>query len=147
MTSKSKVYFFFDKTKIVLKDRLRLKSVIGTLFKKEKKELLSLNFIFCTDETLLRINQQFLNHDFYTDIVTFSYSGNKNHIVGEAYISVNRVRENATNLKTSIGEELLRVIFHGALHLCGYGDKSTSATKKMRDKENFYIAMMKNRST
>ena len=147
MDSKSKVYFHFDNTRVTLRDRLKLKRAIEGLFKKEKVDLLSLSYIFCSDEVLLGINRKFLQHDYYTDIVTFNYSNHKSPVTGEAYISVTRVRENALTLKTSITEELLRVVFHGALHLCGYNDKSAKGKAEMRKKENFYLSRMNKRST
>ncbi|MFT6808787.1 MAG: putative rRNA maturation factor [Saprospiraceae bacterium] len=103
----------------------------------EAKELASLNVIFCSDEFLLKINQEHLNHDYYTDIITFDY--NTEEIEGELYISIERVRENAISLGVSFEHELHRVIIHGVLHLCGYGDKTDEEEKTMRSKEDFYL--------
>ncbi len=104
----------------------------------EGKEIESVNYIFCTDKALLNINQQFLSHDFYTDIITFDLSDSK-AIQAEIYISVDRVKENAQNLGVSFKSELHRVIFHGVLHLCGYRDKKVEEIKGMRRKEEFYL--------
>ena len=87
----------------------------------------------------MEINRQFLKHDYYTDIITFDLS-DTNAIHAEVYISIERVKENATTLKASFKSELHRVIFHGALHLCGYKDKSDTEKKKMRQKEDVYLS-------
>lgn len=138
-TSPSKVYFFFQEVKISLANRTQLKRNIQIIFKKEGKELESINFIFCTDKALLEINRQFLAHDFYTDIITFGLSAKATPIQAEIYISVDRVKENALHLGTSFKSELHRVIFHGVLHLCGYKDKSKKETGEMRGKEEYYL--------
>ena len=133
------VQFFFLETSITLKDRSKLKTFIKDLFKREKQNLHKLNYIFCSDEHLLSINKEFLSHDFYTDIITFDLSESKDKIDGEIYISLDRVRDNAQNFDTSLNKELHRVIFHGALHLCGYKDKSPKDETAMRGAENQYL--------
>lgn len=138
MPSQSKVCFFFQGVKANLANRTVLKKYIQTIFTKEGMWLGSINYIFCTDNDLLKINRQFLKHDFYTDIITFDLS-EQNSIRAEVYISTDRVRENATKLGVSFKSELHRVIFHGVLHLCGYGDKNMLDKKKMRQKEDFYL--------
>jgi rRNA maturation RNase YbeY len=137
-TSKSKIYFFFQ-TPVSLQQRTRLKKYVEGLFRKEKKKLQSLNYVFCTDEELLEINRQYLNHDYYTDIITFELSPKDSPIDGEIYISMDRVKDNARSLGQSFYMELHRVIFHGALHLCGYRDKRKSEIKKMREMEAKYL--------
>ena len=127
--------------KVSLKDRTQLKRFLTSLFKKEKKPLAELNYIFCSDQYLLEINRQFLQHDFYTDIITFPLSDPGQSISGEIYISVDRIRENAAAFGSSIRKELHRVIFHGALHLCGYKDKSPRDEKLMRKMEDRYLAL------
>jgi probable rRNA maturation factor len=139
MASKSKVYFFFDNVSISLKRRTELKRAIERIFKLEKKGLGLLNYIFCSDKTLLYINRQYLKHDYYTDIITFDLSGNDNRINGEIYISVDRIKDNALKYGQTIGVELHRAIFHGALHLCGYNDKLKEDIKKIREREQYYI--------
>lgn len=139
--SNSKVFFFFESKNISLKNRKALKQFIESIFKRERKKLESINFIFCSDEYLLEINKQYLNHDFYTDIISFDLSVSPNSIIGDIYISTERVRENAKALKTSIKDELNRVIFHGALHLCGFKDKTTTEIKRMREKEEEYLTL------
>jgi probable rRNA maturation factor len=137
-TSKSKVCFFFEHKKFSLQNRADLKAFIESLFKKEKKKLSSINYIFCTDKRLLEINRQFLQHDYFTDIITFDLS-ETDSTVAEIYVSIDRVKDNAKTLGNSFKAELHRVIFHGALHLSGYGDKTTKEKEVMRKKEDFYL--------
>ena len=137
--SKSNIYFFYE-TGINLRQRTALKEFIALIFKKEGRELESLNYIFCTDKRLLAINKEYLQHDFFTDIITFELSPRNQPVTGEIYISIDRIKENAQNLKESSQKELHRVIFHGALHLCGYKDKTTREKKLMREKEDYYLS-------
>lgn len=129
------IHFFFPFKKFSFTQRTRLKSFIRNIFKKEKKTFIKLRFIFCSDAYLLEINRQYLQHDYYTDIITFDL-GEAGNIDGEIYISVERVKENAGLMQTSFKEELHRVIFHGVLHLCGYKDKLKSEMVEMRSKED-----------
>lgn len=129
-----------------LRDRNRLKKFLATLFKKEGKTLGEMQYIFCSDDYLLEINRQYLKHDFYTDIITFDLSEKGQPINAEIYISVDRVRENAVEFGSSLKKEMQRVIFHGALHLCGYKDKTAFQKKQMRKKEEQYLIGFK-RST
>lgn len=138
MTISPTIRFHFVK-KISLQHREVVKSTLKTLFKKEGKKLDELQYIFVSDDRLLEINRQFLHHDFYTDIITFPLSGPRQPISAEIYISVDRVRENALELGNTLREELLRVIFHGALHLCGYKDKTSPQQRKMRQLEDSYL--------
>lgn len=107
---------------------------IQRLIQAEKARLSQLNFIFCSDEALLKINIEYLNHDTYTDIITFPYA-NPPEIEGDIFISIDRVKENAAHFGHSFEEELRRVMSHGVLHLCGYGDKTAEEKKQMRKKE------------
>ncbi|MFM9908330.1 MAG: rRNA maturation RNase YbeY [Chitinophagaceae bacterium] len=134
----SKVQFHYQLKGFNFRERTRLKIFILKLFKQEGKSLDSLSYIFCSDDYLLSINQQFLNHDFYTDIITFNLSESVN-LKGEIYISLERVLDNSLQYNTSQKEELHRVIFHGALHLCGYNDKSKADKIIMRRKEQAYL--------
>ncbi|MDG1916724.1 MAG: rRNA maturation RNase YbeY [Flavobacteriales bacterium] len=106
----------------------------------EKKALGEINYIFCDDEYLLKKNQDFLNHDTLTDIITFDYS-EENKLSADIFISIERVKENALIFAVPFEKELKRVIIHGILHLIGYKDKSEEETKTMRSKENFYLAI------
>jgi probable rRNA maturation factor len=137
-----KVSFHYTDRKIQLQHKTGLKSFIETIFKKEKKALAALRYIFVSDEKLLEMNRSFLNHDFYTDIITFDLSEN-DETIGEIYISVDRVNDNASTHSTTKNEELLRVIFHGALHLCGFKDKKKSEIVLMRQKEDSYLRLYK----
>ena len=119
--------------------RTLAKEVIRDLFKKEKTRLEQLQYIFCSDEYLLEINKQHLNHNYYTDIITFDLSETPDAVTGEIYISIDRVKENAKTYKVPFKQELLRVIFHGALHLCGYKDKTEKDQALMRKAEDKYL--------
>lgn len=136
----SKVQFHFLQRNFSLADRSILKNFIQTLFRKERKKLASLSYIFCSDAYLLSVNRQFLDHDFYTDIITFPLSDPGQPINAEIYISIDRVRDNAGNYDASFKKELHRVIFHGALHLCGYSDKKDKEARIMRKMEDKCLA-------
>ncbi len=126
---------------IDLRDRTRLKKFLASLFKKEGRTLAELQYIFCSDKYLLEINRQYLKHDFYTDIITFDLSEKNQPLNAEIYISVDRVRENAREFSSSLRLELHRVIFHGALHLCGYKDKTAKEEGVMRKMEDKYLQL------
>ena len=134
-----KVNFQKADSALTLTSKTELKAFIETLFKKEKTPLATINYIFCSDTYLLSINQQFLNHDTYTDIITFGLHDKGTPVVAEVYVSVDRVKDNAKTLGVSFTNEMLRVLFHGALHLCGYKDKSKSDILTMRAKEDAYL--------
>jgi rRNA maturation RNase YbeY len=142
------------------RDRRLMKSLLIELFKKERTPLAEVNYILCDDEYLLQINRQFLKHDDYTDIISFDLSAEagKHQVlkfephtsipkVGEIYISVERVTDNALHLNTNRVEELRRVMIHGCLHLCGYKDKLNEEKATMRRKEDQYLRLFKQRST
>ena len=135
----NKITFQYADRKLQVKNKTGIKSFAETLFSKEKASLKRVSYIFCSDDYLLDINKRFLKHDFYTDIITFGLSEKGEPVLAEIYISLDRVKDNAINMKKDFAEEVLRVIFHGVLHLCGYGDKTESEIKTMRAKEDFYI--------
>jgi rRNA maturation RNase YbeY len=113
---------------------------ISKVISSEIKNVGEINYIFCDDEYLLEINQQYLNHDTLTDIISFDYSiGNELH--GDIFISVERVRDNANDFNVSFDDELKRVMAHGVLHYCGYKDKSEKDEQVMRDKEEEKMQM------
>lgn len=116
-----------------------LKEVILT----EGFELGDLNFIFCSDEVLLQMNQQYLNHDTFTDIITFDTSEEEGDLSGDIFISVDRVKENGEKFDTGFTDELHRVMAHGVLHLIGYGDKTPKQKKVMREKEAASLSLRK----
>lgn len=104
----------------------------------EGKKLGEINYIFCDDDYLLKVNQDYLQHDYFTDIISFDYSKGK-MVSGDIFISLERVKDNASTLSKDYQEELKRVLAHGVLHLCGYKDKSEIEEKEMRSKEDFYL--------
>jgi probable rRNA maturation factor len=122
-----------------LGNRMALKAFIEKSLKKEGLTIDALQYIFCSDKFLLNINKSYLQHDYYTDIISFDLSETKGILIGEVYISIDRVKDNAKTHKTHLNEELLRVIFHGALHFCGYKDKKPADVKKMRAQENKWL--------
>jgi probable rRNA maturation factor len=131
---------FFFLQQAYLPNRTALKKQIASIFTTEKKALESISIIFCSDEYLLQINQTHLQHNYYTDIITFDLSPTKKvPTIAELYISVDRVKDNAKQLGKTFTNELHRVIFHGCLHLCGYKDKTPRDIKKMRSTEDKYI--------
>jgi probable rRNA maturation factor len=135
------IHFHFLEAGLTLSDRSRLKLFIRSLFKKERKKLAGLSYIFCSDDFLLDINRQYLQHDYYTDIITFDLSEPGQPINAEIYISVERVRENARQFNSTLKQEIHRVIFHGALHLCGYRDKKKEEALLMRKMEEKYLKL------
>jgi probable rRNA maturation factor len=126
--------------------RRDLKSAVLELFDMEKQPIQDLNIIFCDDEFLLSINKEFLQHDDFTDIITFDLSETQ-EVKGEIYISIPRILENAILQKVPRTEELQRVIFHGCLHLCGYKDKLKNDQSLMRKKEEEYLKRYSSRSS
>ena len=142
-----KVNFQKADSALTLTSKTELKAFIESLFKKEKTPLATINYIFCSDKYLLTINQQFLKHDYYTDIITFGLHDKGTPVVAEVYISTDRVKENAATHGVTYTNEMLRVLFHGALHLCGYKDKSSEDEKLMRAKESFYLEKYVSRET
>lgn len=126
--------------KLRIRDKLLLKPFLSGIFEDFNKEFKSISYIFCSDDYLLALNKQYLNHDTYTDILTFSLSETPWPIISEIYISVERVNENAQALSIAPDTELLRVMIHGILHLCGYSDHTSNLKKEMRAKEDFYLA-------
>jgi probable rRNA maturation factor len=122
-----------------LEKETKVKNWIRKIIKQEGKSAGDISYLFCTDEYLLHINRQFLEHDFYTDIITFDYS-EKKKIAGEIFISIDRVNENAQTFKQPFQKELMRTVIHGILHLCGYKDKNPADKKRMRAKEEEALA-------
>ncbi|MDG1730489.1 MAG: rRNA maturation RNase YbeY [Algibacter sp.] len=113
------------------------KWIVNAIFS-EGFKLEAINYVFCDDEYLHKLNVEFLNHDTLTDIISFDYSVGK-ILQGDIFISIERVADNAKDFNVSFEDELHRVIIHGILHYCGYKDKSEADAKLMRDKENFYL--------
>lgn len=134
------IHFFTEDVSFTLKNKRLIKSWIKDTIVKESYALDELNFIFCSDEYLLRINQEYLNHDTYTDVITFDNSDRLKTIVGDIFISIDRIRENAKGLSVKVSDELCRVMIHGTLHLLGYKDKKKSDKELMTKMEDHYLA-------
>lgn len=134
------IRFYHPDGKLRLSGRTELQKFIPQIFRREGRQLKDISFVFCSDERLLGINREFLDHDEFTDILTFDLSEEpKGPVTGEIYISMDRVGENADKFGVSIDNELYRIIFHGVLHLCGYQDKTKKDQQVMRKKENEYL--------
>ena len=135
----SSISFFSEDIVYTLKNKIKVRKWIATAISAEGFTLKELNFIFCSDEYLLRYNKEFLKHDTLTDVITFDNSEVNSEIFGDIFISIPRVIENAEIFNVTSENELHRVMIHGALHLLGYSDKGKSAKAKMTFKENFYL--------
>jgi probable rRNA maturation factor len=131
---------FNYETEFILENEGAISNWISKVIVSENKKEGEINYIFCDDEYLLQINQEHLQHDFYTDIISFDYTVG-NEINGDMFISVDRVKENAQDFNVSFEDELKRVIVHGVLHYCGYKDKSEVDELLMRSKEDEKLAM------
>ena len=132
------IHFFFENTpEIPLPDSIE--PWLENLIREENYRPGEITYIFCDDAYLLKVNQDFLQHDYYTDIITFDYVKGK-IISGDIFVSLQRISENAVLLEKDFNEELRRVIAHGVLHLCGYKDKSEEEKKEMRGKEDYYLS-------
>ena len=124
-----------------LKTDAAVTKCVKALVKQELREIGDITFVFCDDNYLHKINLEFLDHDTYTDIITFDYSVG-NELISEIYISVDRVAENAKKYSQTFENEMHRVMIHGVLHLCGYNDKLAEDKQIMRDKENHYLSLL-----
>jgi len=118
----------------------KLRAWLNVVIHNENKNLEVISYNFCSDKRLNKINNKYLNHDDYTDIITFDLSDGGD-IFADIYISTERIKENSLKHKTSYKTELMRVMVHGVLHLCGYKDKSQNEEKIMRGKEDFYLSL------
>lgn len=130
------IHFFKEDVRFRLQDQKPLRKWIEDIVTGKKFSIEELNFIFCSDDYLLRLNKNFLKHHFYTDVITFDNSVVKKKISGEIYISYDRVKENADLFNNSIKDEIHRVMIHGVLHLLGYKDKTKNEKILMRRGEN-----------
>ena len=124
-----------------LKTESAVTKCVKALVKQELREIGDITFVFCDDNYLHKINLEFLDHDTYTDIITFDYSVG-NEVISEIYISIDRVEENAKKYSQTFENEIHRVMIHGVLHLCGYKDKLAEDKQIMRDKENHYLSLL-----
>ena len=133
------VNFTFHDTPLFVFEELLLTSFLPTIFIEEKVVWAEVDYIFCSDDYLLGMNKEYLDHDTYTDILTFTLSDNLMPIVSEIYISIDRVKENAQLYSVEFLRELNRVIIHGVLHLCGFSDHTTILKRLMTEKEDYYL--------
>lgn len=138
------INFFEEETKFRLDKRQKRKKWLKSIADSEEFKILDLNYIFCSDEYLYNINVEYLNHDTYTDIITFDNSEEEDKIEGDVFISIDRVEENSKKLQVPIEDELSRVISHGLFHLMGYKDKKKEEVEMMRTKEEFAINLFQN---
>ena len=135
------IHFFNEQINFTLKNKTKIRTWIRQTVRTHHKKISSLNYIFTSDEYLLEINQQYLRHDTFTDIITFDQSSDQNNIEADIYISIERVSSNAKKLKSTFEDELNRVMIHGVLHLLGFKDKTKADKEEMRKKENHYLAL------
>lgn len=135
------IHFFSEDTKFELSQKLKRKNWLKKIAETEGFKIQELNYIFCSDEYLYQINVDYLDHDDYTDIITFDNSEEEKAIEGDIFISIDRVKENAQKHQQTEERELSRVISHGLYHLTGYKDKSESEANQMRAKEEFAIEL------
>lgn len=135
------IQLHFTNQRFYLPYRTQLKLFIRRIFQMEGAVAGEINYVFCSDNYLFELNTTYLKHNTYTDIITFQYSWPPQPVLSDIYISVDRVRENAKIYDISFLNELYRVIFHGALHLCGYKDKTKKDSSEMRAKEDFYLSL------
>lgn len=140
------IYFFEEETQAKLKQRRLVKRWIQDIALNKGFRIQSLNYVFCTDLYLLDINIRYLKHDTYTDIITFDQSETKGNVEADIFISTERVKENAHQQNSSYHTELLRVMIHGVLHLCGYKDKTPEDKNQMREEESQALRLFKSLS-
>ncbi|TAE11871.1 MAG: rRNA maturation RNase YbeY [Bacteroidetes bacterium] len=138
-----RVHFFREDTNFLPTDMPTLQKWIVQVVETEGYSVEELNYIFCSDEHLHKINMEFLKHDTYTDVITFDQSEEENIVEGDIFISIERIRENAETFHVATEEELRRVMVHGVLHLMGYKDKTDEEVAVMREKEALYLNIYK----
>ena len=134
------INFFTEDVSFTLKGKKIAREWLISSLQKESKTCGDLNYIFCSDEYLKKVNIDFLQHDYYTDIITFDYS-EADEVSGDIYVSIDRIKDNAKQFDKPVYNELSRVLIHGVLHLTGYKDKSDADQKQMTEKEDFYLSL------
>jgi len=135
------INFHLEDIDFKLQQKLKLKNWLKSVLEAEGFVLGDVNYVFCSDDYLLKINIEYLDHDYLTDIITFDNSEDEDVIEGDIFISIDRVVDNAKTFEVSTEHELRRVLVHGILHLCGYLDKTDEEEKLMREKENYYLQL------
>jgi len=134
------IQFFFENIESITIGQ-EINTWLENLILAENKKPGDINYIFCDDDYLLKVNRDFLQHDYYTDVITFDYVKGKT-IAGDIFVSLPRISENAATLSKDFDVELYRVLAHGILHLCGYKDKTDEEITEMRRKEDFYLNIL-----
>lgn len=137
------IHFFKEDSTFEPKQKRALKNWISGVLKAHGHKKFVLTYIFCSDPYILKINRDFLQHDYFTDIITFDHASDEDTIVSDIFISVDRIEENAKNYQASFEEELHRVMIHGVLHLLGFKDKTTKQKQQMRQQENQCLDLRK----
>lgn len=141
MVDKGKIFFFSEDIKYILKDKRLIRSWLSRLFILENREIETVNYILCSDKYLYDLNVEYLEHETLTDTISFTYSSDIEPIIGDVFISYERVKENAFTMGIKTKDELLRLLAHGALHLCGYNDKTPGEKTIMTNKEDDYLLL------
>ncbi|HEY9559906.1 MAG TPA: rRNA maturation RNase YbeY [Anseongella sp.] len=141
--SRETIHFFSEDSPFRLKGKTKVRQWLKSVAAAENYRIAEISYIFCSDIYLLEMNRSYLDHDTFTDIITFEHTSEQDALAGDIYISVDRFRENAEKFGVSETEEMLRVMVHGVLHLCGYKDKAPEDTVAMRNKEDVYIRLYK----
>jgi rRNA maturation RNase YbeY len=134
------IRIFYDEVKFRIKDWKKIVAIIVKIIIKEKRKPGNINFVITSDPNLKELNFKFLKHNYYTDVIAFDYN-EKDIVNGEIYVSFDTVKKNSINYKVSLKSEILRVIFHGVLHLCGYEDKTNKEKMIMRKMEELWIGI------
>ena len=136
-----KIHFHFEDISFQLSHKKALRTWLFECAKAENQNINQLNYIFCSDNYLLEINKKYLQHDFFTDVISFDYAEDDDNITGDIFISYERIKENAGDFSIPLKDELHRVVIHGLLHLLGYSDKTTVQKATMKGKEDFYLSL------
>ena len=136
------IYFHNEDSPYVLSGKTKIKSWLKSTIEHYKKSIGTINIVFCSDQHLLGINKEYLNHDYYTDIITFNFCENKT-ISGDLFISIDRIKDNSKKNKLLFVNELHRVIIHGVLHLCGFNDITKAEKKEIRQMEDYFLNKIK----
>ena len=139
---KKAIYFFTEEVSFILREKNKIRKWILYIIVLEDFRIGSLNYIFCSDIFLHKANLQYLQHDTYTDILTFDTSDESNEISGDIFVSIERVKENARTFKVLFKTELYRIMVHGILHLLGYNDKTQEEKELMKSKEDYYLSLL-----
>ena len=137
------ILFHKENIKFRLNNRTELSEWLNTAVRYYSYQIIAINYIFCSDKYLLKINKQYLNHNYFTDIITFNNSADKKYLEADIFISLDRVKANSLKYKTTLNDELHRVMIHGALHLAGCSDKGKSQQARMRKAEDLWLGKRK----